>query len=131
MALWSVDFWGWLDQFVRSPGFGGAAAVCAALIAFWAAHRSRRAEDERAREARWWEQARWASELMREVDPDGGDHSLRLGVAALTHLLDEDVDVEAARFARVVLEELMPRDETVDSGDVDGDTKREREEGAQ
>lgn len=47
------------ESFLRSPGFGGTAAVVAAPIAFWAAARSRRAENERAREARWWEQARW------------------------------------------------------------------------
>ncbi|MGE9808464.1 hypothetical protein [Janibacter sp. G1551] len=115
--------WTWVDQFVRSPGFGGTAAVCAALIAFWAASRSRRAEDRRAREARWWEQARWATELVREDD----DHSIHLGVTALRHLLDEDIDVEAARFAGVVMEELLPKDD-VDINDEDLDTGSKSEE---
>lgn len=127
LLTYDID-WGWVDQFVRSPGFGGTAAVCAALIAFWASSRSRRAEDARAREARWWEQARWATELIRDADPVGGDHSVRLGVAALAHLLGEEVDVEAARFARVVVDELLPQDEDMDIEETDVDNGTESEE---
>lgn len=118
------------ETFLRSPGFGGTAAVVAALIAFWAAARSRRAENERARETRWWEQARWAVELIRTTDPGEEDHSVSLGVAALNHLVDEADEVEAARFARIVLDDLMPDEDepVVDTDPDDVDTEGQDEE---
>lgn len=93
--------WNW-GAWLMSPGFGGAAAVLAASLAFIAATRNRRSEERRAREARWWEQARWASDLLMK-----GDDEQAMGIAALAQLVEEAPDVEAARFAGVALRPVL------------------------
>lgn len=115
---------GWLGEWLLSPGFGGATAVVAAVIAGLIARGNRRseaaqsradrdAENTRAREARWWEQARWAAALT--VEPD--ERSVALGNAALSALItDAPVGVEAVQFAQEALEmaaeqALPPMDE--------------------
>lgn len=90
----------WLGEWVSTPGFGGAAAVGAALLAYLGATRERRASDARAREARWWEQARWAAGLLASQS----QQDVALGIAALDQLVDEAADVEAAVFALQALE---------------------------
>lgn len=103
------DFGRWL----LSPGFGGAAAVLAASLAYGASRSNRRSENARAREERWWEQARWAADLLLQ-----GDDRQALGIAALAQLVDEAPDVEAALFARVALEPIVFPGEEVEL--VDG-----------
>lgn len=99
--------WHDVGRWLLSPGFGGAAAVLAASLAFWAAQAGRRSTDQRAREERWWEQARWAADLLLH-----GDDQQALGIAALDQLVQEAPDVEAAMFARVALEPILfPGDE--------------------
>jgi len=106
---------GWDDvgRWLLSPGFGGAAAVMAASLAFWAARLNRSSENKRAREERWWGQARWAADLLLQ-DED----RQALGIAALAQLVDEAPDVEAALFARVALEPILFPGEEVEL--VDG-----------
>lgn len=103
---------GWLGEWLMSAGFGGTAAVVAAVIAGVIARRNRRseaaqtradrdAENARALEARWWEQARWAAHLTVA----GDERSVALGNAALGALIDDaPQSVEAARFAQTALE---------------------------
>jgi len=106
---------GWDDfgRWLMSPGFGGAAAVLAASLALWGAQAGRRSADRRAREERWWEQARWAADLLLQ-DED----RQALGIAALAQLVEEAPDVEAALFARVALEPIVFPGEEVEL--VDG-----------
>lgn len=105
--------WDDLGHWVMSPGFGGVAAVLAASLAFWGAQSGRRSADQRAREERWWEQARWAADLLLQ-----GDDRQALGIAALDQLVHEAPDVEAALFARVALQPIVFAGEEVEL--VDG-----------
>lgn len=61
-----MHYW-WV--FVCSPGFGGLAALAAALIAFWAATssatKSAKTATANARTDQWWVRARWALDLLR------------------------------------------------------------------
>lgn len=99
---WSRDVLVWLNGWIRTPGFGGAAAVMAAVLAYRGAARSRSSEDSRAREQRWWEQARWAGDLLTE-----DTKRQALGIAALAQLVDEADDVEAAVFAMTALDQII------------------------
>lgn len=99
---WVVDVASWIDGWIRTPGFGGATAVVAAGLAYRGAARSRRSEDVRAREQRWWEQARWAGDLLTEQPARQA-----LGIAALGQLVDEADDVEASVFAMAALDQVI------------------------
>lgn len=114
----------WLNAWVRTPGFGGFAVVVGAGLAYRAASKTRDGENERAREQRWWEQARWATEQAWSEEPS----SQALGIAALAHLVEEDPDVEAATFAFRAMEVFFDEglveviDEPADdSGDLHDD----------
>lgn len=98
----------WLDEWIRTPGFGGAAAVVAACVALWGATRERRSSEIRERETRWWEQARWATSLLTSSD----ENEVSLGIAALDQLVEEGTDEEASRFAMKAL--LLVLVESVD-----------------
>lgn len=118
--------WSW-GAWLMSPGFGGAAAVLAASLAFLGTRLNRRSEERRAREARWWEQARWASDLLLK-----GDDEQALGIAALAQLVEEAPDVEAAKFAVAALDPIVfPGDEievvdgSQDAGGQSGDQQME------
>lgn len=113
---------GWDDigRWLMSPGFGGAAAVLAASLAFRAARLNRRSENDRAREERWWEQARWAADLLLQ-----GDDRQALGIAALAQLVEQAPDVEAAMFARVALEPILFPGEEVEIVDGSQDDQAE------
>lgn len=69
----------WWDQWLKSPGFGGVAAVAAAGIAFGAATLAARSSREQAKEDRdqrtaaerksqWWSRAQWALDLLKDND---------------------------------------------------------------
>jgi hypothetical protein len=53
---------------VTSPGFGGAAAVVAAVIAFIGVSRNLKAQRNANRKQQWWERARWALDLTLDDD---------------------------------------------------------------
>lgn len=123
LAEWGPGALSWVDEWVRTPGFGGAAAVGAAVIAFRGAKKTRDSEDARERESRWWEQARWAADLLREDPTDQA-----MGIAALDQLVHEASDVEAAEFARAALGLVLFVDEDAvldadcdDEGGTDGE----------
>ncbi|GAA1903881.1 hypothetical protein GCM10009737_00710 [Nocardioides lentus] len=110
-------------EFFLSPGFGGAAAVVAALIAY-AAARSRARIDRRLGErSQWWARAEWALDLTRDADP----YSQLMGWNALTTLVnsaptDEDAELiaGAAEAAEADYLEL--------AGTTDGDTEVEADD---
>ena len=53
----------WLREWLLSPGFGGAAAVLAAVIAFLAARRQAEVNRIAGRKEQWWKRAEWALNL--------------------------------------------------------------------
>ena len=53
----------WLREWLLSPGFGGAAAVLAAVIAFFAARRQAEVNRIAGRKEQWWKRAEWALNL--------------------------------------------------------------------
>lgn len=106
-----------------SPGFGGATAVLAASLAFIAATRNRGSEDRRAREVRWWEQARWASDLLMKSEDEQA-----MGIAALAQLAEEAPDVEAAKFAAVALRSVLFEGDDVEVMDDSEEGEAEWEE---
>lgn len=53
----------WLREWLLSPGFGGAAAVLAAAIAFIAARRQAEVNRIASRKEQWWKRAEWALNL--------------------------------------------------------------------
>lgn len=105
----------WLVEWAQTPGFGGVAAVLAAVIAGWVSWRNRQAADTqarrdrveengRAREARWSEQARWAAE---RVTADSA-YDVDMAVASLQMLVEQQHDTEASDFAAAALDALLP-----------------------
>ena len=57
----------WQD-WVMSPGFGGLAAVVAAVVAFLGVGRTVKAQREADRKQQWWDRARWALDLTLAED---------------------------------------------------------------
>lgn len=104
----------WLDSFSRTSGFGGLAALVAAVLAFLAAARSVQAADantratlreeaRQKREDRWWDTARWAYDAFARADA-----SARPLIPEIIAHLDADQgrrpDTEGGRFIRVFAE---------------------------
>lgn len=71
----------WVADWLQSPGFGGGAAVLAAVIAYGAASRAalvqrengqkdRAQRDRNERKAQWWHRAEWALDLTLNEDEE-------------------------------------------------------------
>jgi hypothetical protein len=65
--------WSWarglpLGEWLMSPGFGGTAALAAALIALRGVRRTVTAQREANRKQQWWDRAKWALDLLLEDD---------------------------------------------------------------
>ncbi|WP_136056011.1 DUF4153 domain-containing protein [Microbacterium sp. K24] len=62
------DFFPWLGSWfipwAQTPGFGGAAAVVAAAIAFTAARNQAGVQRDAQRKEQWWKRAEWALTLV-------------------------------------------------------------------
>lgn len=89
------DFW----DFLKSPGFGGAAAIVAAVIAAIIAISRDRNEREHARRQAWWETLTWVCD--RAVGKDGAvllDRSVV--VAVLVDLHEQSKRLLASRSGR-------------------------------
>lgn len=57
--------WG---QWLTSPGFGGSAAVVAAVITFVGVRRAAAVQRENARRDQWWDRLKWAVDLALSDD---------------------------------------------------------------
>ena len=106
----------WLSGFVYSPGFGGLAAVVAATIAYAAAVSNARAQNERADEDRWWDQARWATRLL------AGDSDVAIGIGTLRFLMDRAPDSQAAAFVNSAVMPVVGADRAPVDAPADGDS---------
>lgn len=81
----------WLADWVRTPGFGGAAAVAAAVVAFLGVRRSNATQRENARKAQWWDRLKWAVELA--LSPDEAQSAAGLtALEAITEATGFDPD---------------------------------------
>lgn len=100
-----------------SPGFGGSAAVCAAVLAFTGVHLTVRAQRHANRKQQWWERARWALDLTlssetttRTVGLDvlealsrseyAGEHEFEVVDAAVARALDQYAPRAGAKVGR-------------------------------
>lgn len=61
---------GWLVPWAQTPGFGGAMAVLASVIAFAAARHLARIQRAALRKEQWWKRAEWALNLTLDPDVD-------------------------------------------------------------
>lgn len=66
-----------LGDWLTSAGFGGAAAVAAAAIAYAAAWRTARAHRDSSRRDQWWDRLKWAVELALSPEPTRSAAGLR------------------------------------------------------
>ncbi|CDZ87489.1 hypothetical protein QM787_22265 [Rhodococcus ruber] len=108
---WGSDaFWSGLGKFATSPGFGGLMAVLAAVVAFYGVRSATRSSQRIARADRqqsfrtsqqdhWWEQARWALDL---VVGNEDEESRTLGYEALKTLLAVDPQYRPVGAAEMV-----------------------------
>ena len=60
----------WFFTWAQTPGFGGAAAVVAAVIAFMAAWRQSKVQRQAQRKEQWWKRAEWALNLTLSDDTE-------------------------------------------------------------
>ncbi|MCT1479372.1 hypothetical protein [Microbacterium sp. p3-SID336] len=102
---WADAGWPWLSKWMLSPGFGGAAAVLAASLAFIGTR-------HQARLNAWWQRVEWALNLY--VKRDATDSERQAGVAALEAL---EKSALAKRDEKAFLAEVV----TAVSLDLDDD----------
>lgn len=111
----------WISEWVRSPGFGGVAALVAAVIAYRAARRAAavqrananddRDQRERAeRKNQWWLRAQWA--LDRTLDQDSEARTVGFNVLqalAESEWADQhEADIVAAATDRALYPQGSP-----------------------
>lgn len=111
---WHGDGWPWLSAWLLSPGFGGAAAVLAASLAFIGTR-------HQARLNAWWQRVEWALNLY--VKPDATGPEREAGVAALEALQKSALAKkdEKAFLGEVVTAVTLDLDS---DGDADDDLSR-------
>ncbi|MFV0375654.1 hypothetical protein [Microbacterium sp.] len=71
MDLWTTTVWPWVSGWLQTPGFGGAAAVAAAMIAFAGVYRQSRLNA-------WWQRAEWALDVLVRSNLDARDREMAL-----------------------------------------------------
>jgi hypothetical protein len=117
-----------LADLIKSPGIGGLAAVVAASIAYTAARKSARSNQQSAAVSQWWENARWATDKLlsstETTRPDEGlpagwdalvDPDARAAITALDHLLENAPTPELSDFVLDVMAAVL------DDSDPDAD----------
>lgn len=113
MALWS-----WLNEFVTSAGFAGAAAVVAAFVAYRGIVRRISADRDLAREAderqRWWEAVSWFWDNRQEIDPDLALDTLD-SLGGLAQTREQAAYLKAVQTAIVEGLEPTPEEEEPDA----------------
>jgi hypothetical protein len=105
LAAAAIGIQQWVLEWLLSPGFAGAAAVLAAVIAYLAARRQAAVNRETARRDQWWDRARWALDLTLIDDPECRIIGLAtLGALATSEWAAEhEGDVIAAATERVLV----------------------------
>lgn len=129
---WVADGWPWLSAWLQTPGFGGTAAVLAAVIAFAGVRRQTRLNA-------WWQRAEWALDLLTRAESTDNDRDLALeAITALqgSRLAKKDEQTFLRGVADYLLDPLGDGTETDDVpalaaglaqiGDAPEDTARAR-----
>lgn len=111
----------WLSEWIRTPGFGGAAAVVAAAIAYAGVRRNARVQREASRKEQWWDRAKWALDLTLSNVPEERE----VGYAMLDALADSEwaqeheSDVIAAATEPALATYQAQQNDAIDDMDVD------------
>lgn len=96
----------WLGEWLRSPGFGGVAAVCAAGIAWIGVRHSVAAQQAAARGDQRWDRLKWAVDMVLS----GKETASVASLTALDAITDVPVakgEDEGDRFARRITEVFL------------------------
>lgn len=107
-TLTPLDWAGsWFVPWAQTPGFGGAAAVIAATIAFGASRYQARVQWAAQRKEQWWKRAEWALNLTLSDDSVASEIGISvLGALALSEWSNEhEEDVIAAALRPSVTHE--------------------------
>jgi hypothetical protein len=125
----STDFFAWLGSWlipwVQTPGFGGIAAVVAAVIAFSAARHQAETQRQAQRKEQWWKRAEWALNLTiseKSQDRTVGFQMLE-SLSTSEYAAEHEGDVLAAATAwslENAEQYLDSFDETGDNGHTEG-----------
>lgn len=109
-------------QFVTSPGFGGACAVVAALIALLAAGRTARVNRKNAVDQQWWTNVRW---LIDRLDDDLSDEGYAATLSALTLMARRAPSKNETEYVQDVMEAIsgsyLDADEHMEADSSQGD----------
>lgn len=116
-----------LREWLTSAGFGGTAAVVAALVAYLGVRKTVRQQRLNARKDQWWERARWA--LDRTLSEDARVRAVGFSVLealgdseyAAEHefdVVDAAMDAQLAGYAdpRETVADVEEWDDTSDEG---------------
>ncbi|MCS5717861.1 hypothetical protein N1027_06905 [Herbiconiux sp. CPCC 205763] len=76
----------WFLPWAQTPGFGGVAAVVAAMIAFAASRHQARLQRAAQRKEQWWKRAEWALNLTFNDDATRSE----VGIALLEALASSE-----------------------------------------
>jgi hypothetical protein len=105
--LWADTVWPWISEWVQTPGFGGAAAVAAAAIAFFGVRRQTRLNA-------WWQRAEWALTLLTRQGSTKKDRSVAIeAILALqdSRLAKRDEQVFLSGVVEAMSLNTLPADE--------------------
>jgi len=98
--------WG---DWLTSPGFGGTAAVVAAVLALIGVRRSTAVQRENARKDQWWDRLKWAVDLVLS----GDEAAANVGLAALTAITQaQGFDTDELNFLERITELFLEPDES-------------------
>lgn len=107
--------WG---EWLTSAGFGGTAAVVAALLALVGARRSAAVQRENARKDQWWDRLKWAVDLILS----GDEPSANVGLAALAAITQaQGFDADELDFIERINSLFLEADE---SGTLDVESQQ-------
>jgi len=94
-------------EWLKSPGFGGLAAVVAASIAYVGVRRSTAVQRKNARTDQWWDRLKWAVELALSPEPT----KYKAGIRALEAVIDATgYDADEATFVANVADVFVEAD---------------------
>lgn len=96
---WVSTWWPWISAWMQTGGFGGAAAVFAASIAFVGVR-------HQARLNTWWQRAQWALEILARGDADDTQVNMALQAIAVIQVsrLAKEQEQE---FLRAIVDEFI------------------------